>query len=182
MSRLHTSFVLGYHGCDAAIGENVLAGHAVLNASEQQYDWLGPGVYFWEADPQRALEWAEWKVSRGEYETPFVVGAIINLGACLDLMSRESLETLAFAYESLKSTHDMDRDLGDLPVNKKAHSGDEDILLRYLDCAVIRRLHAAMDEAGEPFETVRGLFTEGGELFPAELCWNLGDEPDQAAV
>jgi len=36
-----------------------------------------------------------------------------------------------------------------------------------LDCAVIRNLHAALDEADEPpFDSVRGLFTEGAELFP----------------
>lgn len=166
MSRLHTSFILGYHGCDAATGEKVLAGQTTLNVSNQQYDWLGPGVYFWEADPKRAWDWAKWKVSKGHYTTPFVVGAIIDLGSCLDLMSRRSLETLVDAYASLKETHALDPLLGPLPVNRKAHSRDEDNLLRYLDCAVIRRLHGAMDDAGEPFETVRGLFTEGQELFP----------------
>jgi hypothetical protein len=166
MSRLHTSFVLGYHGCDATTGEGVLAGRDVLYASDQQYDWLGPGVYFWESDPLRALEWANWKVERGDFQKPFVIGAVIDLGVCLDLMSRESLETLVDAYASLKATHDKDPSLGPLPVNKRAHSGDEDHLLRYLDCAVIRRLHAAMDAAKDPFETVRGLFTEGRELFP----------------
>ncbi|OAN59547.1 hypothetical protein [Magnetospirillum moscoviense] len=166
MSRLHTSFVLGFHGCDSATGESVLAGRAALNASDEQYDWLGPGVYFWEADPKRAWEWADWKVSKGRYDTSFVVGAVIDLGTCLDLLSRRSLETLVDAYESLKATHDADPTLGPLPSNKKASSHDEDHLLRYLDCAVIRRLHAAMDDAGEPFETVRGLFTEGRELFP----------------
>ena len=165
MSRLHTSFILGYHGCDQATGEKVLAGLDALSASEEQYDWLGPGIYFWEADPKRAHEWAQWKVSRGDFKKPFVVGAIIDLGFCLDLMSRRSLETLVDAYQSLKATHDADPKLGPMPVNKKAHSKDEDHLLRYLDCAVIRRLHAAMDTANAPFETVRGLFTEGKALF-----------------
>ena len=59
MARLHTSFVLGYHGCSAEVGERVLAGAADLSPSEQDYDWLGPGVYFWDSDPQRAWEWAD---------------------------------------------------------------------------------------------------------------------------
>jgi hypothetical protein len=53
-----------------------------------------------------------------------------------------------------------------MPSNRKLHEGDEDRVLRDLDCSVIRHLHAMMDEAGDPFETVRGLFTEGGELYP----------------
>jgi hypothetical protein len=166
MGGLHTSFILGYHGCDETTGEAVLAGRDVLCASQQQYDWLGPGIYFWEADPHRAWEWARWKVSRGDYKSPFVVGAIIDLGSCLDLMERRSLETLAAAYASLKATHDKNPSLGPLPANRRAHTRDEDHLLRFLDCAVIRRLHAAMDAAKEPFDTVRGLFTEGAELFP----------------
>lgn len=166
MGRLHTSFVLGYHGCERAVGGAVLAGDCELNASEQRYDWLGPGIYFWEADPRRAWEWALWKQSRGDYRNPFVIGAIIDLGLCLDLMARESLELLTVAYASLKATHDSDPTLGALPTNRSAHSRDEDMLLRFLDCAVIRRLHAAMDDVGEPFETVRGLFTEGGPIFP----------------
>lgn len=166
MSRLQTAFVLGYHGCERAVGEAVLNGNSVLNASEQKYDWLGPGIYFWEADPVRAHEWAEDKAHRGKLAEPFVVGAIIDLGNCLDLMSRESLNLLALAYESLRETHDADPNLGPLPENRRAHDQDRDRLLRFLDCAVIRRLHASIDSTTARFDSVRGLFTEGAELFP----------------
>ena len=65
MSRLATSFVLGYHGCDADIARRAVLEGVNIIKSDKDYDWLGPGAYFWESDPQRALEWAEWKVSRG---------------------------------------------------------------------------------------------------------------------
>lgn len=163
MARLHTSFVLGYHGCDRAVGERVLAGEIALAQSDRDYDWLGPGVYFWEADPKRALEWATAKKKRGEYDAPFVIGAAIDLGNCLDLMARDNLDLLASAYASLKDMHDRGEKLGDLPKNLKG----PDKLLRYLDCAVIRHLHFIMDDEGlPPFDTVRGLFTEGGLAFP----------------
>lgn len=59
MSRLATAFVLGYHGCDKATADKVLGGHDEhLKASQEDFDWLGTGAYFWEADPRRALEWA----------------------------------------------------------------------------------------------------------------------------
>jgi hypothetical protein len=159
--RLHTSFVLGYHGCDRAIGERVLAGNTTLAKSDRDYDWLGPGIYFWEADPQRALEWAREKKDRGDYEVPFVIGAVVDLGNCLDLMARDSLELLASAYLSFKGLH-LQAQVGELPRNRKGR----DKLLRYLDCAVIRHLHYILTESGiPPFDTVRGLFTEGGPAF-----------------
>lgn len=33
--------VVGYHGCDAAVAERVLAGKAELKISTNPYDWLG---------------------------------------------------------------------------------------------------------------------------------------------
>ncbi len=167
MSRLHTSFVLGYHGCSKKTGEAILAGLSDLTRSENQYDWLGPGVYFWEADPVRAWEWARWKTARDRAGEPFVLGAVLDLGNCLDLMAREDLELVRWAYKGLKEAHDKDPGLGPLPVNAPAERADGDNLLRHLDCATIRHLHAALkDQHLPPFDTVRGLFTEGGPLYP----------------
>ena len=167
MARLHTSFILGYHGCDRSVGERVLSGELALDGSNQDFDWLGPGIYFWESDPKRAWEWADWKVGRGSYAMPFVLGAVIDLGNCLDLMARESLEVISAAYASLEAATKAAGDGRALPVNKSAGTRDEDNLLRFLDCAVIRHLHEALSvENVEPFDSVRGLFTEGGALFP----------------
>ncbi|RIK95540.1 MAG: hypothetical protein DCC73_04050 [Proteobacteria bacterium] len=164
MSRLHTSFVLAYHGCDQKIGEQILTGKATFKKSEEDYDWLGPGVYFWESDPHRAREWAEDKKRRGILKKPFVIGAAIDLGHCLDLMSREDLSLLKKAYDSLREIHEKDSKLGPLPTN----SGGDDRFMRRLDCAVIKRLHyiIAANENLQPYDTVRGLFTEGNPLFP----------------
>ncbi len=46
MSRLTTSFVLGYHGCDRKIGEKALRGKLNLLISTEPYHWLGSGIYF----------------------------------------------------------------------------------------------------------------------------------------
>ncbi|APT57297.1 Hypothetical protein HVIM_02620 [Roseomonas mucosa] len=174
MSRYATSFVLGYHGCDEEVGRKALAGEVNLLRSERDYDWLGPGVYFWEGDPGRAREWAEEKVARGAYEKPFVLGAVIDLGNCLDLLVRENLDWLKIAYESLAASHEKSGLA--LPRNKDIKgSTTNDKLLRNLDCAVIRRLHSILEqkddlppgtEALAPFDTVRGLFTEGEPVYP----------------
>lgn len=155
--------MLGYHGCEKSVGEEVLAGNTELTKSDEEHDWLGPGVYFWESDPKRALEWAKDKVSIGKYTEPFVVGAVIDLGNCLDLMSRDSLLTLKRAYEHLKVANEK-AGHGALPKNigKKP-----DKVRRLLDCAVIKHLHTALkNEGADPFDTVRGLFTEGKPIYP----------------
>ncbi|WP_027168943.1 hypothetical protein [Mesorhizobium sp. WSM3224] len=176
MSDVRTGFVLGYHGCDATVAEAIFAGGSIRPSAEK-YDWLGPGAYFWEGDPKRALEWAEDRVARGKFTKAAVVGAIIDLGHCLDLTKRSDLELLKDAFASLESAF---RKAGEaLPENqdpKKGGTGDK--LLRLLDCAVIEHLHQNIDavateaaKKGEvpavpPFNTVRGLFVEGGELYP----------------
>jgi hypothetical protein len=171
LSRLATSFVLGYHGCDEKVATKAIAGEIDLLQSERDFDWLGPGSYFWESDPKRALEWAHWKASRGDYKEPVVVGAVIDLRNCLDLVNREDLELVKAAYTAFVGVQSK----AGLPVPKnKSVPGapNPDRILRYLDCAVIRHLHSILDAktddglAVEPFDTVRGMFIEGKKLYP----------------
>ena len=77
------ALVLGYHGCDREVGERILGGSGGhLQPSENDYDWVGSGIYFWEDNPRRALEWAEFvrenpQRSRARIRYPFAIGAII---------------------------------------------------------------------------------------------------------
>jgi hypothetical protein len=168
VSKLTTSFVLGYHGCEREFGETVLQGKASLAPSTDPWHWLGQGIYFWEADPVRALEWAQLKQSRGECDDAFVIGAVIDLGTCLDLLFRENLELVRAAYDSFAHTQEA---AGlKIPQNKKARNDQsEDKVLRFLDCAVIDHLCERAKEGGAPFESVRGLFTESEKLFPGSM-------------
>lgn len=161
MSRLQPSFVLGYHGCDEEVGEKILRGEPMI-ASAERYDWLGGGIYFWEADPVRAREWAEWKAGKGDYKKAFVIGAVIDLGNCLDATTREGAEAIDVAYGSL--IDDLTVAGAPRPKNVKAK--------RYLDCAVINRLHDIVKKAGEPpYETVRALFPQGRKIYRTSGFW-----------
>ena len=140
MLSLATSFVLGYHGCEKEVGEDLLRG-VPFKISDNDHDWLGPGVYFWEANPQRGLDWAVERTERKKYKTPFVIGAVIDLGSCFDLMSQRCINALQVAYKSLEATHNADPSLGPLPEN----AGGEDKLRRRLDCAVVRRGDVPVD-------------------------------------
>ncbi len=159
MHHLSTSFVLGYHGCDKTVGETLLSGKTNFQLSNNDYDWLGPGVYFWESDPERAYEFAVEKKRRGDkIKTPFVVGAVIDMGYCLDLTTKSSIEAISNAH--LKLTQLFNETNQPLPVN-----GPEK-WSRRLDCAVIKTLHSIIESTGEEsIDTVRGIFFEGGAVY-----------------
>jgi len=50
--------VIGFHSCDKEVGIKVLNGELDLNPSDNAWDWLGGGVYFWEQNPDRAVQYA----------------------------------------------------------------------------------------------------------------------------
>lgn len=169
MHSFFPSFVLGFHGCDKAVGEKILAGEDRLKHSQNAYDWLGNGVYFWENDPARALEYANHIKnnpgrSSSKIKEPFVLGAIIDLGNCLNLLQLDHLQIVKQGYDSLKSL--LESIDTPLPKNRAIEDG-ADLLLRPLDCAVIQLLHASNEKSGKPdFDTVRGVFFEGPPLYP----------------
>ena len=138
----------------------------MLKASKNDYDWLGNGIYFWENNVQRALDFAKEQVGRrgSRVKEPSVIGAVIDLGYCMDLTDMAYLEELRNCYKLLTKLHEMADT--PLPVNKTAGEHNDKILRR-LDCAVIELAHKTAQLAGEPpFDSVRGVFWEGGELYP----------------
>ncbi|MAW88068.1 MAG: hypothetical protein CMJ42_16240 [Phyllobacteriaceae bacterium] len=155
---LNPNLILGYHGCDASVGEGLLNG-AQFTPSENDYDWLGPGIYFWESNPQRALSFATEQMDRGRINKPFVVGAVLSLGKCIDTMSEDSILAIEQAHKILLET--LERS-GEVPPR---NGGGSDLLLRRLDCAVMRTLHGIAVEARTPIDSVRGLYHEGDRLY-----------------
>jgi hypothetical protein len=155
------NFVLGFHGCDKNVGESVLSGKSKLKPSENSYDWLGHGIYFWENNPKRALDYANLIKSNPErgkskINAPFVIGAIIDLGRCLNLMETKSIEILAQGYNSLIESCQK----AQFPPPQN-HG-----LLKHLDCAVINTIHKFYEkEQKPPFDSVRGLFLEGEKVY-----------------
>jgi hypothetical protein len=165
VTRLHTGFVLGYHGCEEAVGRQAVDGTTEILQSTRDFDWLGSGAYFWEADPTRAYEWAQQKKARGDYKTPFVIGAVVDLGNCLDLTTRDGAELVRAAYASFKTIREK---AGlTMPENRAApKDASSDLVMRYLDCAVINHLHSILKQtASDPFDTVRALLPEGTKLY-----------------
>lgn len=161
MHRLTTSFILGYHGCRKEVAEKLLAG-GKFEPSDNDYDWLGPGIYFWQSNPRRAYQFAQEKRKReGSHWEPAVVGAVIDPGLCLDLTTDAGIGHVKAAHDVLVK---LTQQAGfELPLN----GGGDDLLLRKLDCAVIRMLHDIRKTLDlEAIDTVSGIFAEGGRIYP----------------
>jgi hypothetical protein len=160
LHSLSTSFILGYHGSDAEVAEKLLSGDP-FDLSNNTYDWLGRGIYFWEANPERGIEFANEQSRRASksIKQPSVVGAVLDLGYCLDLTTGAGIQVVKDAYASLKrATQAAEKSL---PKNRR------DRFMHDLDCAVINHLHAARTQQGlRPFDSVKGLFVEGKRIFP----------------
>lgn len=161
------ALVIGFHGCDKSVAHDAVCKNVPLSASKNRYDWLGHGVYFWKQDPSRALSYAQELSAnparnRGGIKEPAVVGAVIDLGHCLDLTRREDVEQVQRAYYILA---DIYSELGEkLPVNSPVPEMGNDLLLRNLDCEVLQILHT--ENPGRQFDTVTSPFFEGPDLYP----------------
>lgn len=83
-------FTIGFHGCDKTVGRRVVAGVISLRPSTNKYDWLGHGIYFWENNFQRAVDFANALKSRKDRQSklrvPSAIGAVLDIGFCLDLL------------------------------------------------------------------------------------------------
>ena len=164
MYTARTGLVLGFHGTDQSVVDAVINGQAELKPRDNKHDWLGHGIYFWDNSPSRALDWAmELSNKPNSHITkPAVVGVILDLGNCLDLLDYRNLVFLKDGYELLQATS-IDSESG-IPVNKGKTS---DLLQRDLDCAVIETLHNSLRKEMLPaFDSVRGVFWEGQEIYP----------------
>jgi len=157
--------ILGYHGCDQSVADHVLLKKKSLESSENDYDWLGKGIYFWEHGPERALEWAEQQKQLSKIKSPAVVGAVIHLGTCFDLLDRQSTKALRLAFP--RFCEEMANQKQNIPENAPAHGADTDMLLRKRDCAVLNWLLDLKEHSPglDACDSVRGLFQEDEPVY-----------------
>lgn len=174
--RNRPNLTIGFHGCDEEVRNQLVNLPNTVKKSQETYDWLGNGFYLWENNYERALQWAKDKQKRGSLKTPSVVGVVYLLDYCLDFTDSEFIDILSNYYKLLKE--DLKVSGKSVPINRDLPNDMyHDLILRELDCAVIEYLHQKIDEKIKqdivnngfselyPFDTVRGMFTEGGPVF-----------------
>jgi hypothetical protein len=140
---------LGYHGTSE------LAARAILNegfhSSDNDYDWLGRGIYFWQDGRARAWEWA----TQQHGQNGAVIGAVIHLEDCIDLLDIGWEGVIGSAYRIMRANYRATHQL--LPVQRGgAHRRD---------CAVINNAVRSYASQGKMIRSVRSAFQEGRPMY-----------------
>ena len=136
MYSTRPNLVLGFHGCEKSDQEKLILDTRSIKKSNKSFDWLGHGMYFWENNPERAMLWAEQKKESGTLNEPAVLGAVIDLDRCFDLLDSKNIELLKNCFELFKSESEkLDKPIPTNQDSPKTKDHDKD--LRFLDCAVI---------------------------------------------
>jgi hypothetical protein len=160
--------VVAYHGCDIATRDALVEGRTRLLPSTNPYDWLGDGIYFFESDWRRAMQFAEAAFNRPQdrltqrpIRDPAVVGAILCVERWLDMSTQKGIDEFARTYRALIESGMR------LRPNKRTSAEDSDFVLRHLDRRVFNALHQRRDaEHLPPYDAVRGGFPQGYPVAP----------------
>jgi hypothetical protein len=146
--------VVGFHGTRLSTALEVVQRKQPLAPSTSPDDWLGHGAYFWEHAPRQALGWARRRARRQNWgEGVAVLGAMIRLGHCLDLLDPANTEYLAGVYEEYLA--DM-RASGE-PIPRNANHR------KFLDCSVFEYAYRFIaEDMGHPVDTVRAVYVPTG--------------------
>jgi hypothetical protein len=136
--------IIGYHGTDAGSADRLVTG-APFHRSDSDDEWLGHGIYFWEYAPKQAWWWAE---TFKRFEHPAVIGAVIRLGNCLDILDPKNVDILKEFHASMIS--DLQQKGSEVPRNGRQH--------RYLDCAVFNHVYRRASLARKPIDSARAVY------------------------
>jgi hypothetical protein len=136
--------VVAFHGTRRATAERLVSGEP-FGASTNDDDWLGHGIYFWEFAPQQAWRWAVHRYGEGDAA---VLGALVRLGRCFDLLDPSNADVLHDAHAEMSTALAA---LGQ-PLPKNANAN------KFLDCAVFNWLYQRLGKQGLHVQSSRAVF------------------------
>jgi hypothetical protein len=146
--------VYGYHGTSRAAALTILDDG--FRHSDNDYDWLGTGVYFFQDAPRRAMQWA----TEQHPNNPAVICSLIRLENCIDLLDINWFPIIKEAYsffveEYRRTNRPLPRQN---PERSKAHR---------LDCAYLNYvIKEILEPQGQRIDAIRAVFVEGERVFP----------------
>lgn len=56
MYNKRPNLMLGFHGCDESVRNELVTKPDIVKKSQESFDWLGNGFYVWENNYERALK------------------------------------------------------------------------------------------------------------------------------
>ncbi|MCF6405714.1 hypothetical protein L3C95_22640 [Chitinophaga filiformis] len=176
MYHIRPNLIVGFHGCDEAVCNALLNNPNRIKISRERFDWLGNGMYFWENNYRRALDWANEKHKRGKITKPAVIGAVIELGYCCDFLNAEHILMFKRSYERfVTDLRQRGKELYESADKAKGRSKNR--MIGELDCFIIEHMHEEIaaqikeDIEQQGFseqrlpDSVRGAFIEGKPVF-----------------
>ena len=152
--------IFGYHGTSEEKANSILIDGFL--ASDNDYDWLGKGVYFFQDAPVRAMQWAIQQHS----PNPAVICSVIRLDNCIDLLDVKWFPPLKNLYSSFREQYR----IANLPlpqqnsIRSKAHR---------LDCEFFNYTTQMLRDRGQDIEAIRAVFVEGEPIFPNSAIFDL---------
>jgi len=142
--------VIGYHGTRRETALRIVTQETTFKPSRNEDDWLGHGIYFWEHAPQQAWWWARRRYA--ESAKIAVLGAVIRLGNCLDLVDPANGEMLVDFHKDLVGEY---KTRGEKPrQNANTH--------KYLDCETCEYAYEALKLGGLEVDSSRGVYVPNG--------------------
>jgi hypothetical protein len=152
--------IYGYHGTSQTKAASILENG--FRASDNDYDWLGTGIYFFQDAPLRAKQWA----TQQHPNNPAIICSSIRLENCIDLFDIGWQPLLKNVYnpfvEQYRSTNRPFPKQN--PERSKAHR---------LDCAFFNFAIELISRQGQSVDSVRAAFMEGERLFPDSAIFDL---------
>lgn len=142
--------VVGYHGTTVAVARRIVLRETPFTASANPGDWLGRGIYFWKHAPKQAWAWArqEWLG-----QPVAVLGSMIRLGNCLDLLDPANVRFLVEMHAQAVALREA---TGEPPLKNVRTD-------KRLDCAVFEYAYAvAVERGGPPVDTSRAVYVRAG--------------------
>jgi len=136
--------VVAYHGTTAYQADRLVGGYPFKPSSNTD-DWLGGGIYFWEYAPKQAWWWAR---KFKNFDKPAVVGAMIRLGNCLDLLDPENVQSLKGLHAAMMKKWQQTGAV--IPQNGNQHKN--------LDCAILNHFYTLASDATRSIDTTRAVY------------------------
>ena len=136
--------IVAFHGTTEPLADYLVAGGDFTFSSNTD-DWLGSGAYFWEYAPKQAWWWAT-KFKR--YSRPAVVGAMLRLGNCFDLLDPANVQLLKGVYGGMMNKWNEE---GREPPRNFRHR-------RYLECATFNYYYDRAAMNGKPIDFSRAVY------------------------
>jgi hypothetical protein len=146
--------IRGYHGTSATRAAVILRDGFL--PSDNDYDCLGHGVYFFEDGLAQAGAWA----TRAHPREPAVIRADVRLQDCMDL--KDSVGWLPLLGRAHDEVLRVSREQG-LPLPRQTSS------VHRLDRVVIEVMVAILEREGTRVRAVRAVFAEGPPAFPGSF-------------